>query len=288
MAPAPKAPIEIAIIGAGIGGLALAIGLHRQNIPFTLYESAASYSAIGAGVGLGPNAQRAIDLISPEFTSLYNGIATGNVGRGKESVLFEVRLATDGFGDEQGWGERIGMGDYERTSAHRKDLLDIMTGLIPLETVKFGKKVTHIKQDGEKVHVSFADGSEITVDAVVGCDGSYRGASRPAVLGDQYSITYAGKYCYRSIVPMADAERILGPLAGDAQMFVSKGRNVLTYPISRGRELNAIAFVMDGKPWTHGAWVHEVERETMIADWEGFVDERLVKLLDVSSSGIDS
>lgn len=278
-----KAPIEIAIIGAGIGGLAMAIGLHRQSIPYTLYESAASYSAVGAGVGLGPNAQRAIDLISPEFKSLYDGIATGNVSHGKERVMFEVRLALDGFGEEEGWGESVGMGDYERTSAHRKDLLDVMTGLIPIETVKFGKKVTSIEeQTGGKVHVSFADESKVVVDAVLGCDGSYHGSSRPTVLGGAYPPTYAGKYCYRSIVPMKDAVDILGPLAGDAQMFVSKGRNVLAYPISRGRELNVIAFVMDGKPWTHSAWVKGVEREEMIKDWDGLVDKRLVKLLDVS------
>jgi hypothetical protein len=33
--------------GAGIAGLALAIGLHKQGIPFTLYEEAAQYSAVG-------------------------------------------------------------------------------------------------------------------------------------------------------------------------------------------------------------------------------------------------
>lgn len=83
---------------------------------------------------------------------------------------------------------------------------------------------------------------------------------------------------------MEDATEILGPLAGDAQMFLGKGRNVLAYPISNGKQLNVIAFIMDDKPWTHSAWVKEVSKEEMIGDWEGFVDPRLVKLLDVSCS----
>lgn len=34
-------------IGAGIAGLALAMGLQRRGVPFTLYEEAAAYSAVG-------------------------------------------------------------------------------------------------------------------------------------------------------------------------------------------------------------------------------------------------
>lgn len=33
--------------GAGIGGLALAMALHKKNVSFTLYEEAAEYSAVG-------------------------------------------------------------------------------------------------------------------------------------------------------------------------------------------------------------------------------------------------
>jgi salicylate hydroxylase len=54
---------NLAIIGAGIGGLSLAIRLTRHNVPFTIYESARAFSTVGAGVGLGPNAIRAMDLI---------------------------------------------------------------------------------------------------------------------------------------------------------------------------------------------------------------------------------
>lgn len=57
----------IAIIGAGIGGLVLAIGLVKEKISFTLYESAVVYIIVGAGVGLGPNALNAMDLIDKSF-----------------------------------------------------------------------------------------------------------------------------------------------------------------------------------------------------------------------------
>jgi len=33
--------------GAGIGGLALAMALHKKSVPFTLYEDAKEFSAVG-------------------------------------------------------------------------------------------------------------------------------------------------------------------------------------------------------------------------------------------------
>jgi salicylate hydroxylase len=41
---------------------------------------------------------------------------------------------------------------------------------------------------------------------------------------------------------------------------------MLAYPISKGKELNVISYIMDDKPWTHSAWVKEVSRENMISD----------------------
>ena len=110
------------------------------------------YSVIGAGVGLGPNALRAMDMLEPKFKELYDQIATGNVTPGKNNVIFDTLLAKPGFGIDEGWGDHIGAPIYDRTSVHRKDLLDIMTSLIPIETVRFSKKATHYsKTHGEEL-----------------------------------------------------------------------------------------------------------------------------------------
>ncbi|KIW06832.1 uncharacterized protein PV09_02512 [Verruconis gallopava] len=278
-------PFHVAIIGSGIGGLALAIGLLRQNVPYTIYESAPQYSVVGAGVGLGPNALRAMDMLEPKFKALYDEISTGNVTPGKDHVIFDTLLAKPGFGLDEGWGDHIGAPIYDRTSAHRKDLLDIMTSLIPIETVKFNKKATSVKQIGGKVQVTFEDGEVVVSDAVVGADGGNRGVTRPAVLGERYPDevlpTYSGKYVYRSIVPTEQAEAILGKgMAGDSKIFLGPVRHFLSYPISHGKEANVIAFVFENKEWNEKQWTKEVSREEMIADFKGYVDDRLIKLLD--------
>lgn len=34
-------------LGAGIGGLALAMGLEKKGVPYTIYEAAPEYSVVG-------------------------------------------------------------------------------------------------------------------------------------------------------------------------------------------------------------------------------------------------
>ena len=281
-----KSEFNIAIIGAGIGGLGLAIGLLKQNVPFTLYEAAGSYSAIGAGVGLGPNALRAMDMIDKRFKSLYDGISTGNLTPNKEHVMMDLMPLEEGLGGDDFVPIPVQSPSYIRTSAHRRDLLDIMTSLIPLDTVKFNKRVKSYKQLEGRVAITFEDGETVEASAVIGCDGA-KGATRGAVLGeaypDQVAATYSGKYVYRSIVPMKEAIKILGKNAGDGKWFMGNGANFTTFSISKGAQFNIVAFKIDDKPWTHHQWTKMVDRETMLADFAVGVDKRLVKLLDVSN-----
>jgi salicylate hydroxylase len=71
----PK-PLHLAIIGGGIGGLALAIGLQKYpHINFTIYESHSSFGEIGAGIGFTSNGHRAMSLISTDLYESYKTIA---------------------------------------------------------------------------------------------------------------------------------------------------------------------------------------------------------------------
>jgi 2-polyprenyl-6-methoxyphenol hydroxylase-like FAD-dependent oxidoreductase len=51
------------IVGAGIGGLAAAIALHRSGWNITVLERAPAVREVGAGISLWPNAIRALDLL---------------------------------------------------------------------------------------------------------------------------------------------------------------------------------------------------------------------------------
>jgi 2-polyprenyl-6-methoxyphenol hydroxylase-like FAD-dependent oxidoreductase len=284
-----KSPLNVAIIGAGIGGLALAIGLLKEKVPFTLYERAACYSTVGAGVGLGPNALRAMEAIDPRFKKLYDTIATGNLTPNREHVMMDMLPLAPGLGGEDFVPIPVESDYYIRTGAHRKDLLDIMTSLIPAESVKFSKRVSKLEQRDGKVTISFEDGEVVVANAVIGCDGA-KGATRGAVLAEKYpdqvKAKYSGKYVYRSMVPMNDAKQIIGKHAGDGKWFMGNGANFTTFSVSNGTLFNIVAFKFNNeKEWTHDHWTKEVTKEEMLADFTSIktgVDSRLVRLLEVN------
>ncbi|KAF3016105.1 hypothetical protein E8E14_002251 [Neopestalotiopsis sp. 37M] len=279
----PHDPLKIAILGAGIGGLALAIGLIKRGVQVTVYESAEAFSMIGAGIGLGPNSLTAMDIIDKRFREKYNEAKTANEKSEFEHSIFDALYAEENFGANRGWTRGlVGAPYFTRSSAHRKDLLDIMESFIPEGTVKFNKRAQSVVEDSDGVSITFTDGQTVRVDALIGCDG-VKGITRKLVLGDiapeQISPTYCGMYIYRGIIPIDKAKEVLGEHAGDAKWFMTKEKGLAIYPISKGKEENFVFFITDHKPWTQGDSPVPCTKEEMIEDLKDF-DERLIKLLD--------
>ena len=282
-----RQPCSIAIIGAGIGGIALAIGLLKQNVECTIYEAATKFDAVGAGIGLGPNALKAMELMDEKFAKLYDGIKVGNTSPERVHEQIEILGAEEGFGITGGWkGGSVGHPKFTRSSAHRKALLEVMKSLIPEGTVKFSKRVLSVDQSsGRHVVLKFEDGESVLVDAVVGCDG-IKGISRRWVLESRFPEEVPAKYCneyvYRGMTSMQNAKNVIGTYAEDARWFMKDGAGWAMYPISGGTEVNIVAFIQDEQPWQGEQAVREVTREDMELEFEGF-DHRLRGLLQVSS-----
>lgn len=280
-------PLRIAILGAGISGLALAIGLRKRGIEVTIFEAASEFSPLGAGIGLGPSSLVAIDLLDGQFRTLYESASTANQRPGFEHSVFDALYAETGFGEARNWKHGlVGAEYFTRSSAHRRDLLNIMKGLIPEDVIYFGRRAESIiQEDSGQVQIRFQDEEKVVVDAVIGCDG-IKGMSRRVVLEDRWPAEVEAKYCgmyiYRGILPMEDARRILGQHAGDAKWFMNQNRSVAIYPISKGKEENFVFFIHDPEPWQGKQEAVECSKEDMRKDLESF-DQRLLKLLDWAS-----
>ncbi|KAH8173605.1 FAD binding domain-containing protein [Sarocladium implicatum] len=277
---------SIAIIGGGISGLALAIALTKRKVPCTVYEASASLAAVGAGIGLGSNSLAALDMIDPRLRGLYDLAKTGNENPAFRKCVFDALLAEPGLGlwRDPAWMEGIvGAPYFERSSAHRNDLLNILESFVPEGTIKFSKRLSTTKQlENGKVQATFDDGERVEVDAVVGCDG-INGRTRKAVLEniapDAILPTYCNMYIYRGIIPMPDAKAILGTHGGDSKRFLGKRRGVVVYPIARGCDANLMFYVRHDDPWTHGSKTTRCTRKEMQEEFDG-LDSRLLKLLE--------
>jgi salicylate hydroxylase len=117
----------------------MVLGLLNQGIPCTLYEAAPAFAEIGAGVGFGPNALRAMSLIGPGIKKGYETIATSKAWPEKKRFWFDFNLGQKGdtWGDIKAPGKemhrvaQVVAGNVCQSSVHRAHFLDALVKLVP-------------------------------------------------------------------------------------------------------------------------------------------------------------
>lgn len=225
--PPPPKPFSLAIVGGGIGGLCLAVALVHHNVRVHVYEAAPAFSEIGAGVGLGPNALRAMALLDPAILAGYERCQTTNFASPEE----QGRFFNFRYGMEKPSRDgRMVAGQLicevrsggVTSSVHRARFLNELVNLMPDGAASFDKRLVGIEDEGEEgVLLKFADGTLARHDAVVGCDG-IKSQVRKLLLGEGDKASepvFSGHYCYRGLVPADKAIEILGEdLATNSQM----------------------------------------------------------------------
>ena len=112
-----------------------------------------------------------------------------------------------------------------------------MTSYIPPHTVQFNKHLTGIQQNLSNVTLTFSDTTTTNATILIGADG-IKSIVRKHVLHPFYPAqtdpVYANAYCYRGVIPIREAEDILGDLTHVAKFYFGVGRCGVTYRISGG------------------------------------------------------
>src|SRR5882724_12377566 len=155
---------SIAIIGAGIGGLALAGLLSRQGASVKVYEQAREFQRIGAGIQMSPNAVRVLRALGLEPQL--------------RKEAFQPRAWTARVWDTGEYLSELNFGSEaeKRYGApyllmHRGDLHASLFSAVPPELIAFDKKLVGLERKSAGVILHFADGSSAAADAVIGADG---------------------------------------------------------------------------------------------------------------------
>ena len=186
------------IVGGGIGGLTLALALHRAGVACRVFEAVPEIAPLGVGINLLPNAMRELTLLG-----LGDALAAGAVET-RESVFFNR------FGQliyREGAG-RFGGYEYPQLSIHRGDLhlalLATVRERLGADAVSEGMRCEHIDQDDDGVTlrlrdtVSGANAPDVHGSFAVGCDG-IRSAVRAQFYPDEGPPVYSGVNMWRGV-----------------------------------------------------------------------------------------
>lgn len=117
-----------------------------------------------------------------------------------------------------------------------------MTSFFPIENVKFNKRLAKIENSRDKVVLTFADGEVAEATILAGADG-IQSTVRAHVLAStptEIQPVYADAYCYRGVIPMSEAEEILGNLTDVAKNYFGHKRCAVTYRITAGEVSRAL------------------------------------------------
>ncbi|KAK4497825.1 hypothetical protein PRZ48_010479 [Zasmidium cellare] len=285
-------PTEIAIIGGGIAGLILAIGLQKYSyINVSVYESAHKFGEVGAGVVLGPNAQRAMQLIDPKILEGYNRRAGFDDGAQDEHGMFP--WTTVYKGQEPDLDEFVIRFSHKTrgSTIHRAHFVDELVKLLEHGRAHLGKRLDHVYETDAPdapITLHFTDGSTASADIVVGADGVHSVVRKHVLPHDPTnSAFFTGTCQYRATIPMEKAEASLGKLDQKVAQLVGENGTLFGIPLSNRTIYYIAVTVFDQKaPWNKDKWVADANIDDVkgyFADWDDHA-RKTVELLPTDGS----
>jgi 2-polyprenyl-6-methoxyphenol hydroxylase-like FAD-dependent oxidoreductase len=181
---------KFAIIGGGICGLTLAIALSRKGLNVQVFESAPAFKPLGAGLSLATNAMRALAEIGiDKHVMEYGKMIRQMFGKDESGRVIS-------FTDAEKLTARFGV--VNNFTIHRADLHQVLSGLLPVDTIQLGKTLVDFEQSANEVVISFADGTNATADYLIACDGIHSPVRKKLLPGSVPR--YAGYTCWRAVV----------------------------------------------------------------------------------------
>uniref|UniRef100_A0ACD5WDX8 Uncharacterized protein n=1 Tax=Avena sativa TaxID=4498 RepID=A0ACD5WDX8_AVESA len=157
---------DVVIAGAGVAGLAVALGLHRKGVRSVVLESSPVLRTSGFAIMAWTNAFRALDALG-----------VGDTIRSKHAQIQGVRVMSSSTGEvarEMDLRVQGKLGPHEARCVQRNVLLETLEAELPRGTIRYSSKIVCVDDedgdDGAKI-LHLADGSTLRAKVLIGCDG---------------------------------------------------------------------------------------------------------------------
>jgi salicylate hydroxylase len=234
--------LDLAVVGAGIGGLAAALALRRAGARVQVLEQAGQIAEVGAGLQISANGMAVLRAL---------GVVDAAAGAGLKSGGTIIRDYRSGRRITEMPPPSAGPTFY----FHRADLIDLLHGAARTAGVDIllGRTVAACRSEGGRQLIETAEGQVFRPDLVIAADGG-RSLLRTGLSGPE-SPAFTGQVAWRAVVdgPFPDLPR-------KAVLTMAPGRHVVTYPLRGGRQVNIAAFE-ERTDWREEGWRHAGDPE---------------------------
>ena len=238
---------RVAIIGAGIGGLAAALALGKSGLDVVVLVQADRLHAVGAGIQLSPNANHVLArlgvldaIIDVAFEPQSLDIVDGQRGRTLLSAPLGQR-ARSRYGQPY-------------LNVHRGDLqtvlLDAVNATMPT-AVALDCQVISVVQGDDGVTVALRDGRTVSADIVIGADGVHS-VVRGHVVTETRPARFTGHVAYRMLIHRSTIGADVTP-APSVILRVGPHGHIVSYWVRGGALYNIVAIIEDGQ-WRGEGW----------------------------------
>ena len=252
---------RIAVIGAGIGGLATALALLRRGLDVEVYEQAPQLGEVGAGIQISSNGTRVLYAL------------------GLEEALRRVQVLPSrrqirhwSTGETWDWFE-LGAVSAKRYGTphvmlHRADLHALLAeavGRLKPDAVHLAKRCIGLTQSDRQVEIRFETGETASAAYVIGADGIHSRV-RECLFGPDRP-QFTGVVAWRAVVPMEKLPSRLAQMVGTN--WLGPRGHVLHYPVRRGELMNYISLV-ERDEWQIESWTVAGTRSELANDYRGW------------------
>ena len=248
------------IVGAGIGGSALALALEQQGQDYELLEQATAFQAVGAGIQLSPNGVHVLERLGLKdqlaafcTTPAAHKYSVWDTG---ETILTTPLMpkVLNAYG-------------YAYYHAHRADLIGALTASINPDRLHMGTQVQAVGQDADGVWVELADGTQLRGDVLIGADGVHS-VVREQIFNPEPPRP-SGYVTWRGVVDAKDIAHLDIPVCAHVDM--GPKLSFVYYYVSGGQKFNWLA-LGEAQGSRRESWSQTSSRSEVIAAFDGWYD----------------
>ena len=246
MSDTHQAPL--AIVGAGLGGLSLALALQRAGAGAVLFERAPELTEVGAGIQMGPNVMRRLQSWGLEG-ALRSCMVRPRALMARDAGQGDV-LATMPF--DASFEQRFGA---PYATIHRADLQSVLLQAVlsgGQTELRLNATATVLQSHDDGVSLQFNQVTQAAPaawsgKALVGADGLWS-EIRQQHWGDGQPRP-TGHLAYRALAPQSLLPERLR--SRDVTVWMGEHLHMVTYPVRGGEWLNLVLLVQAHRPMAH-------------------------------------